>query len=500
MPFHYPGYNYCGPGTRDFSKKPKNRLDAACRRHDRGYKKWYDYLEWNDADDAFMRDLEEYKNDDPRAAEVMRALFQLKKTANKGAKKVTGHKRKRKDDTSNPKIKIHNNRTGDFEFESFMHDEPIRDSKTTIADDSASFVNARRRSHPMPKRSRKAYKVRRRTRRNRKNFVASKNKRRRGTSSSFNRKIAKVLNPAIKFEYQWPDCVRMGSATSTRFSLLFDPVYHSTDISGGASAADAGFHRNDTIAAAITLATGDATGTNAYGKQFWVMKNHEKFRMTNMTSGVLFFKVYYLVCKEFTNDCAAFMDNPTLEGTGALYPNTTVADGGGANTYGGALQSNTNRYSLNKITDLRECKAFTRYWKIRRVKRFKLHPNENHSVHLYRRDFIYDPALWYSNAIFQYKPGHQKILIRVDSTITGSTTAAPTYLANPAADYMSYGPINVPIEFYTEAFIARKTTAQERRYQYINMAGASGAQALTDGAAIIGDPVQSGGADQAMVG
>lgn len=494
MPFHYPGYNYCGPGTKDFSKKPKNRLDAACRRHDRGYKKWYDYLEWNDADDDFMRDLEEYKTDDPQAAEVMRALFQLKKTANKGAKRVTGHKRTRDNDTSNPKIKQHDRR------ESFNDDEPIRDSETTIGNNSTSFVKRRRKTYKMPKRSRKSKKVRRRTKRNRRNFVASKNKRRRGQSGSFNRKIAKVLNPAIKFEYQWPDCVRMGSATSTRFSLLFDPVYHSTDIAAGGSASDAGFHRNNSIAASITSATGDSTATTAYGKQFWVMKNTERFRMTNMTSGVLFFKVYYLECKEFTNDCAAFMDNPTLEATTALYPNTNVSDGGGANTYGGSLQTNTNRFSLNKITDLRECKAFCRYWKIRKVKRFKLHPNENHTVMLYRKDFIYDPVLWYSNAIFDYKPGHTKILIRVDSTITGSTTAAPTYAANPAADYMSYGPINVPIEFYTEAYIARKTTAQERRYQYINMAGASNFQALTDNAAIIGDPVQTGGADQAMAG
>lgn len=37
MQFHIPGYNYCGPGTKDFSKKPKNKLDKLCRDHDLAY-------------------------------------------------------------------------------------------------------------------------------------------------------------------------------------------------------------------------------------------------------------------------------------------------------------------------------------------------------------------------------------------------------------------------------------------------------------------------------
>ncbi len=38
---HIPGYNYCGPGTWDFTKKPINALDRACRRHDISYRKTY---------------------------------------------------------------------------------------------------------------------------------------------------------------------------------------------------------------------------------------------------------------------------------------------------------------------------------------------------------------------------------------------------------------------------------------------------------------------------
>ena len=34
---HIPGYNYCGPGTEDFTVDPINPLDAACRQHDLAY-------------------------------------------------------------------------------------------------------------------------------------------------------------------------------------------------------------------------------------------------------------------------------------------------------------------------------------------------------------------------------------------------------------------------------------------------------------------------------
>ena len=34
---HIPGYNYCGPGTSDFGARPRNALDACCRKHDLAY-------------------------------------------------------------------------------------------------------------------------------------------------------------------------------------------------------------------------------------------------------------------------------------------------------------------------------------------------------------------------------------------------------------------------------------------------------------------------------
>ena len=34
FPIHLPGYNHCGPGTRDHEAPPKNILDSKCRVHD----------------------------------------------------------------------------------------------------------------------------------------------------------------------------------------------------------------------------------------------------------------------------------------------------------------------------------------------------------------------------------------------------------------------------------------------------------------------------------
>ena len=37
MEVHIPGYNYCGPGTRDMTRMPVNALDSCCRTHDLVY-------------------------------------------------------------------------------------------------------------------------------------------------------------------------------------------------------------------------------------------------------------------------------------------------------------------------------------------------------------------------------------------------------------------------------------------------------------------------------
>ncbi len=81
MRFHYPGYNYLGPGTTDMTKEPTNSLDAAARRHDLAYDKYTDpYLRWNKADEDFYNEI---KDETSVEASLARGIFYFKRTVNR---------------------------------------------------------------------------------------------------------------------------------------------------------------------------------------------------------------------------------------------------------------------------------------------------------------------------------------------------------------------------------------------------------------------------------
>lgn len=82
---HYPGYNYLGPGTRDFTKRPINALDAAARRHDLAYGRYIDagipawkvYAQYNEADGIFLREIASLDFGAP--SDVARNIFTQKR-------------------------------------------------------------------------------------------------------------------------------------------------------------------------------------------------------------------------------------------------------------------------------------------------------------------------------------------------------------------------------------------------------------------------------------
>lgn len=78
MNFHYPGYNYLGPGTSDFSRKPINQLDEAAREHDISYGDigTSAYYTYNPADEKFLEDI---KDIDTFASRIGEAVFTVKK-------------------------------------------------------------------------------------------------------------------------------------------------------------------------------------------------------------------------------------------------------------------------------------------------------------------------------------------------------------------------------------------------------------------------------------
>lgn len=60
MPLHAPGYNYCGPGTWDMTKKPVNALDKLCKVHDQYYTDNPNesrFFGWNAGDEKFLRGI-----------------------------------------------------------------------------------------------------------------------------------------------------------------------------------------------------------------------------------------------------------------------------------------------------------------------------------------------------------------------------------------------------------------------------------------------------------
>lgn len=84
-PLHLPGYNYAGPNTKNYSKKPKNRLDSLCRMHDlamRSLGKKYSYTSWNSADDVFLfyvENLEPSDSDEALSKDIILRYFRNKK-------------------------------------------------------------------------------------------------------------------------------------------------------------------------------------------------------------------------------------------------------------------------------------------------------------------------------------------------------------------------------------------------------------------------------------
>lgn len=83
MPLHIPGYNYCGPGTKDFSKTPVNTLDNLCRWHDL----CYSLKNWNEekCDNQFDKVIKDhisrgrFQGNELRWAEGIRSIFQFKR-------------------------------------------------------------------------------------------------------------------------------------------------------------------------------------------------------------------------------------------------------------------------------------------------------------------------------------------------------------------------------------------------------------------------------------
>lgn len=93
---HIPTYNYCGPGTWDFTKKPKNALDRACRAHDLSYNKSYyssgkkvsPYFYYTASDEILRREASRISS---LPAKFVATIFTIKKNIAKRATSRNGN-------------------------------------------------------------------------------------------------------------------------------------------------------------------------------------------------------------------------------------------------------------------------------------------------------------------------------------------------------------------------------------------------------------------------
>lgn len=91
---HIPGYNYCGPGTVDFSKKPVNKLDSLCRQHDLDYQEILEsgenpYTTYNWADAKFERAVRKLRGEQRGfASKLVETTFRAKREILAGDEKM----------------------------------------------------------------------------------------------------------------------------------------------------------------------------------------------------------------------------------------------------------------------------------------------------------------------------------------------------------------------------------------------------------------------------
>lgn len=492
QPFHYPGYNYCGPGT-DWSHlehppEPINALDKACKQHDEDpeFKMW----RWNQADARLYRFCNQNLNNPifGRAAYIIKNVFALKRKlqfADHSTSKRYKHMIKRSyTQLSQLSDKLHGT---DMRYRRRNY-RKVRGKTKTYTKRQPS--NSGRYGK---KRRRKIYRGKRKFSRKSHSLSTRSSKR-------LNQKIASVMNPPITYERQDGGSIQHNSTDGLWTKMLHDPLmigktnqtvwvnycpWANQNICTMIN--DLGIMK-PTGFTATGLATTSLT-TTGYGNKFWVLNTFVKYRLTNYGSLKTYVKVHYFRSKGVNNYTPIqFIDTAGYETNSDLYPNQTTATGGGDYTYG--TKSANNDYAIiNKLTDIREIKPIKAYWKHVGSKFFTIMPNETKVITFKKPCFLWDPAIYNT---YQWKDKDPYMLFEYSLDLTAE--AADTNQRS-VADYAS---TRIVYETYFKVKLAKKTDKQEKHYQVIYTRPRSADSDSNWGvtAGVIGVPVQTGGADQ----
>lgn len=391
--YHIPGYNYCGPGTYYEGKEPNpiNKIDEACRRHDKDPR--FNYRYYNDADQDLIDFVENHWNEDPIAAGIISGTFRTKRF-------ITPYKRYRLEQKGE-----------DLPSNSLTNDS----SRTTKqVDTTMRRINKYR--------SRRRNMGVRRTRKYSSKYSARRTSRRfkvKGStySKSFSAKIARVLNPSKSYEYANGGAITM--PTSQTRSIFVDP--HVLPIANRTLGSDLGLATRSRMYSIYQKILGDTITAGYSGQQFWCMDRKEYFKFSNFSNSTMFITAYWV--KPKSNNLVnatplSYMDPGDMS---ALEFSNAV--GGAPADLLGPPNPVGNLRSCDRQVNINEIPAFKKYWKITRMKNIKLEPNDQTTLLVNNGSKLVNANIYGDTEITF---GDSRLLLRVKTELTADGTIALT--------------------------------------------------------------------------
>lgn len=402
--FHYPGYNYCGPGTVIEGKEgpePINEIDSACRDHDNDPN--FSYIYFNSADEQLIREVEKHRRVDSLASDTISSMFRAKKLI--APRKVITES-KGEDLPSNVISTNANRRTKASSLGSMYKRK--------------RNPYSRRRLGPKAKRHRRA---------SRKIYSSKKNRgskaRRGGASAQFKKHVIAALQADQMYINTTGVTYQLAAAEK---SFWIDPHYHV--YATRASTADRGLAGNQRLLAIATTLFGAAPSN--VGDKYLLRSGLETFRISNFSNTKMSMKIYYITCKDHTatipithfDDGAFPAGIYTGDNTTSMMSNIAAAGHfAGANT------------SAKNVSIYRDVPDLLKYWKITAVKKLLLMPMNHITVLVQQpkmRLLKQDPVV---NE--EFERGVKRIIIRIDTELTADGTV--TSVAHDGVNAKGYG-------------------------------------------------------------
>lgn len=402
---HIPGYNYCGPGTVDFSKKPINALDALCREHDLDYQKIIDdggnpYTSYNWADKKFAKSVETVRTE------------RLHRLAKYMVRKTFDIKRQLLDEGESselePPSKRHKQLTEKVNVQ--VGASPSINQSTTSTNQEpttmAGIKRGNRRSSSGNGAGRKRKNVPKRA------FSKITRKSRRKAKGRSGRGLFQAIAAGIAGPPRTVELNIVKNVQSTvNTDLWVDPV-----VWANATPTYNTYNPFQALGRTNILAlAGETTST----QQFWLKKRQMSVDFTNHSNSTMYVTAYLIRVKVAYSTAGGLYPLTMLDELLSEVTSTTIYtedDGNLIFNY-----ANPTYATASKLFTLEETVAFRRHFQIVRKKKFQMEPAESRSFnHWSSKLTLYD---YYSNQR-TWMPGDVFMLLKVSSKVEADGTTA----------------------------------------------------------------------------